>query len=206
ADQRMVTVSVFFDFSKAFDRVDHLILIRKLKDLNFSDSVLQWIYSYLRCRSQAVKDSVAGTMSSLTLVSEGVPQGSVLGPLLFTLYLSDFQNVLKHCKYNFYADDLQAYLHCKPRELSDAILKVNEDINAVINWSFANSFISNSDKTQAIIFGTSRYVNAIDLNTIPEIMVDMTAIQYSTAVKYLGNQACHHFDLSACRLLQRGLY
>ncbi|KMQ83924.1 rna-directed dna polymerase from mobile element jockey-like protein [Lasius niger] len=100
-------------------------------------------------------------MSSRTLVSEGVPQGSVLGPLLFTLYLSDFRNVLKHCKYNFYADDLQAYLHCKPRELSDAILKVNEDINAVINWSFANGRILNSDKTQAIIFGTSRYVTPL---------------------------------------------
>ncbi|KMQ93568.1 reverse transcriptase [Lasius niger] len=136
--------------------------------------------------SQTVKDSVAGTMSSLTLVSEGIFQGSVLGPLLFTLYLSDFRNVLQHCKYNFYADDLQVYLHCKPRELSDAILKVDEDINAVINWSFANGLILNSDKTQAIIFGTSRYVNAIDLYTLPKIMVDMTAIQYSTSVRYLG--------------------
>lgn len=125
-------MSVFFDFSKAFDRVNHLMLITKLKNLNSSDSVLHWIYSYLTCRSQAVKDSVADTVSPLSLIRTGIPQGSVLGPLLFTLYLSDFQYVLKNCKYNFYADDLQAYFHCKSKELTDAIFRVNDDINAVI--------------------------------------------------------------------------
>ncbi|KAL6448034.1 hypothetical protein ACFW04_000225 [Cataglyphis niger] len=79
ADHRMVTVSVFFDFSKAFDR-----------SLYFSESVLTWMHSYL-----------TDTTSSPSLVRVEVPQSSVLGPLLFTIYLADFSRVIKHCKYNF---------------------------------------------------------------------------------------------------------
>ncbi|KMQ87075.1 reverse transcriptase [Lasius niger] len=186
ADRRMVTVFVFFDFSKAFDRVDYFLLIVKLKSLNFSDSVLRWIYSYLRGRTQAVKDNFEGTISSLSVVNAGVPQGSVLGPLLFTLYIADFGRKLRHCKYNFYADDLQIYTHCEPRDLVDTIRKVNKDIESVLGWSTANRLILNSDQTQAIIMGTSRFINAIDLSTQPEIRVDGSRIQYSTSIKYLG--------------------
>ncbi|KAL6421454.1 hypothetical protein ACFW04_013909 [Cataglyphis niger] len=122
-----VTVSVFFDFLKAFDRVNHFLLIKK--NLNFSENVLRWINSYLTEHTQAVKDCIKGTTSSSSLVRVGVPQGSVLGPLLFTLYLADFSHVVRHCKYNFYADDLQTYIHCEPRDLFDTIRKVNEDID-----------------------------------------------------------------------------
>lgn len=186
ADLRMVTVSVFFDFSKAFDRVDWLTLLGKLKTLKFSDSVLQWIFSYLTDRSQCVRNGVTGATSSLTSVWTGVPQGSVLGPLLFTLYLSDFRHVLTHCKYNYYADDLQIYYHCRPRELASAIRSVNEDINSVIRWAAANKLILNADKTQTIIFGTSRYINALDVSALSSIVVGGTPVHYSTSVKYLG--------------------
>lgn len=186
ADLRMVTVSVFFDFSKAFDRVDYLTLLRKLKTLNFSDNVLCWIFSYLTGRTQRVRDGASGTISSSTPVEAGVPQGSVLGPLLFTLYLSDFGQVLMNCKYNYYADDLQIYLHCKPGELARAIHSVNEDIGSVIHWATANEFIINADKTQSIIFGTARYINTLDLDSILSIVVDATPIQYSSSIKYLG--------------------
>ncbi|KAL6423098.1 hypothetical protein ACFW04_010529 [Cataglyphis niger] len=146
-------LSVFFDFSKIFNRVDHFLLIEKLKNLNFSESVLHWIHSYLTERTQAVKDWIESINSAL------------LGPLLFTLYLADFNHVVKHCKYNFYADDLQAYIHCEPRDLSDTIRKVNEDIDAILGWSIINRLILNSDKTQTIIMGTSTFVKVIDLNT-----------------------------------------
>ncbi|KMQ86836.1 zinc finger miz domain-containing protein 1-like protein [Lasius niger] len=101
-------------------------------------------------------------------------------------YVSDFRYVLQHCKHNLYADDLQVYLHCKPKEISDAILRVNEDINAIIDWSSANNFILNPDKTQAIIMGTSRCINALELHSLPRIKVDTAEIEYSSSVKYLG--------------------
>lgn len=186
ADSRMLTVSVFFDFSKAFDRVDHVTLLHKLKRLHFSDSVLGWIYSYLTERTQAVKDNIKGKISSLSAVKAGVPQGSVLGPLLFTLYLSDFGNILRYCKYNFYADDLQIFTHCKPKDLHDAIADVNDDIASIHHWTTCNKLLLNSSKTQAIIMGTSRYVNTLNFDMVPKIMVDTNTIQYSTSVKYLG--------------------
>ncbi|XP_029678541.1 uncharacterized protein LOC115244754 [Formica exsecta] len=105
ADRRMITVSVFIDFSKAFDRMDHSLL-RKLKSLCFSNSAHGWIRSYLVGRMQATRNSVDGSVSSWSSIGAGVPQGSVLRPLLFFFDLSDFQQVLTHCKYNFYADDL----------------------------------------------------------------------------------------------------
>lgn len=61
----------------------------------------------------------------------GVPQSSVLGPLLFTLYLFDFGEVLKHSKYNFYADDLQIYIHCEPKDIHNVIVRINEDIASI---------------------------------------------------------------------------
>jgi len=134
ADMRMVTVVVFFDFTKAFDYVNHSILIDKLRTLGFSCSALRWLCSHLHVRSQVVRDPITRLTSSERLIASGVPQGSVLGPLLFALYLSDFGSALSHCKYNFYADDLLIYLHSEPRCLTDAILKVDEDINGILKW------------------------------------------------------------------------
>lgn len=125
-------------------------------------------------------------MSTSSLVRAGVPQGSVLGPLLFTMYILDFKQVLNVCKYNLYADDLQIYFPCKPVDIKEAILAVNRDIEAVLEWSTRNKLILNYDKTQTIIFGTSRNVRALDLLSIPKIMVGATAISYSLSVKYLG--------------------
>ncbi|KMQ88324.1 rna-directed dna polymerase from mobile element jockey-like protein [Lasius niger] len=186
ADDRMVTVSALFDFSKAFDRVDHLLLASKLRKLNFSDSTVRWIFSYLNGRTQAVRNAIENTTSSLVPVRTGVPQGSVLGPLLFTLYLSDFRQVLKHCKYNYYADNLLVYLHGKPKDLVEVIGKVNEDIEAILGWTQANGLILNSEKTKAIIFGTTRYLNSIDSTVPPSIRVGGTEIRYFFINKIFG--------------------
>lgn len=68
-------------------------------------------------RSQAVYDRVRDVVSAFALVNDGEPQGSVLSPLLFSLYLTDIKYILRHCKYNFYTDDLLVYLHCEPKNL-----------------------------------------------------------------------------------------
>ena len=186
ADRRMVTVSIFFDFSKAFDRVHHGILLNKLKNKGLSCAALKWMASYLMGRTQAVYDKFSDTTSSLTHLGIGVPQGSVLGPLLFTLYISDIGGMLKNCKYNFYADDLQIYLHCKPSNLQRDVMRVNEDVASIVHWAESCGLKLNSNKTQAILFGTTKYVNAIDLETLPVLEINGSTIRFSTSIKYLG--------------------
>lgn len=186
ADRRMVTIAVFFDLSKAFDRVQHHILLQKLESLNFSCLVLRWIASYLQNRTQAVKNPSNSTLSLPALIDVGVPQGSVLGPLLFTLYLCDLGGTLSHCKYSLYADDLLIYFHCDPHNLLHGVECVNLDIKNIIRWASLNQLLFNPDKTQATIMGSARFLNAIHQQQLPNIIVNDTSVHYVTDIKYLG--------------------
>ncbi|XP_029673838.1 uncharacterized protein LOC115241977 [Formica exsecta] len=185
-NRRKVTIAVFFDFTKAFDNVNHRILIHKLRQLNFSCEALRWLYAYLDGRRQAVRDPITGDKSPMRLVTRGVPQGSVLGPLLFVLYLSDFGGILEHCNYNFYADDLLIYLHAEPCDLQSGIRRVNEDIENVVRWADNNQLTLNANKTTSMILGTARYINNIEFEDLPGISVDNTIVPYKESVVYLG--------------------
>ena len=109
-DQRNVTLLLLFDFSKASDSVCHMTLLQKLRKANLSSSTIKWFSSYLEDREQAVLDAEGHTSSFIRLNRE-VPQGSVLGPLLFSLYINDvaqgFDSAISH---TMYADDLQLYI------------------------------------------------------------------------------------------------
>lgn len=106
-DKGKLTLMVLFDFTKAFDSISHKILLEKMRILGFSDSVIAWFRSYLNGRSQVV--SSAGSISQSRPVCQGVPQGSILGPILFSLFVNDLSRHLSHVNYHFYADDLQIY-------------------------------------------------------------------------------------------------
>lgn len=186
ADNRMITITVFFDLSKAFDRINHQILLGKLRQLNLSDHTLHWFLTYLTRKSQMVRDPMSGDISQPVSINTGVPQGSVLGPLLFTLYISDIKNVINHCSYNIYADDLLIYLHCRPCDIADGINMVNHDIDGIIAWARRNDLVFNADKTKAMIMGTRRFVASILPENLPCITIDGTPIHFSDNVKYLG--------------------
>jgi len=185
ADNRMVTIMVFFDFSKAFDRVVHSRLIGILDSLGFSHSALRWVHSYLAGRSQSVLDH-DGSRSSWAPVSGGVPQGSVLGPLLFSLYISGFRRVLSFCDYNIYADDIQISLSCHPKDIADGVARINEDIKRIEGWADGLGLLLNHTKTKAIIMGTSRYINSLGATDVPRVCVNGALIPYSRDVVYLG--------------------
>ena len=158
ADNNMVTASVMFDFTKAFDRVNHPILIAKLRRLGFFVDVLAGFTSYLLNRSQAVIGE-AGELSSWRGVEYGVPQGSVLGPILFILYINDISCSIHWSHYLLFADDLQIYLHAKMEDLPECLEKLKEDIKSITHWSNCNSLALNPFKTQAIIFSFSKNKN-----------------------------------------------
>ncbi|KAJ4433243.1 hypothetical protein ANN_15502 [Periplaneta americana] len=147
-DERKLTLLTLLDFSKAFDTVDTDLLLCKLRLLNLSESSVTWFESYLRERQQCV---IACDYSSRwCVVKSGIQQGSVLGPLLFMIYINDVTKMIKHCKYHMYADDLQIYLHFHPDETSDAVNKINEDLNSISLWSHKFGLRLNPEKSQAI--------------------------------------------------------
>lgn len=162
----MLTIAVIFDFSKAFDTVCHVTLLQKLADVGLSASALKWFTSYLCGRSQAVRLG-NGAMSEWTAVSSGVPQGSVLGPLLFSLFLGDLPASIRECSYLLYADDLVIYYQCLPSNLHNALARVNGDIASIQGWSSCNSLSLNSTKTKAMVLGSLGLVSRVDLTLLP---------------------------------------
>ena len=127
-----VTLSIMADFSKAFDTVDFEILLNKLHKLNFSKSALMTLASYLSNRNQFVQ--VNDAVSEMLTVTHGVPQGSILGPVLFNIYVHDLStNTEAECIQ--YTDDTSLYRHCKPALFTNCVTKINTDIKNLQNWS-----------------------------------------------------------------------
>ena len=121
-----ITIGVFADFSKAFDTIDYKVLIEKLYNLNLSHDFLHWIADYLsqRCHFVQFDDKTSKKLKT----GFGGPQGSMLGPVLFNLYVADLAPLLKHSNSLQYADDTSIYSHCKPSNIVNSVAKIEEDI------------------------------------------------------------------------------
>ena len=130
------TALVLLDLSATFDTVDHNILLGYLKSwFHLGGTVLRWFVSYLRNRCQAIK--IGSTLSELSNLIYGVPRGSVLGPLLFSLYTTPLSKIIRlhpHIKFHFYADNTQLYIHLSHKNASSALAKLNACLHDVQEW------------------------------------------------------------------------
>ena len=161
------TLLAMLDLSAAFDTVDHTILLKRLsRSFGISDQALRWFTSYLTDRFQSVH--FAGKTSSSTLVSCGVPQGSVLGPLLFLLYTADIGSIAS--KYNItshsFADDTQLYLSGDPSEAQFLRSSTVACINEITEWCAANKLKLNPNKTEFLWSATARRQDQLDYTSI----------------------------------------
>jgi hypothetical protein len=151
-------LGLYLDLSKAFDCVDHAILIDKLSHYGIRGLALKWFKSYLNDRSQ--KTNVNNTYSNLCPVNTGVPQGSVLGPILFLIYVNDIANCINHGKVRLFADDTNLFFSDKsiPRLQSQA----NDALVQLHKWFSANKLTLNTDKTCYTIFSNSKNVPGLN--------------------------------------------
>ena len=140
------------DLSKAFDTLSHDLLLSKLERMGIGRPAVSWFQSYLSDRFQRVK--LGDFTSSEARVEAGVPQGSVLGPVLFIAFTSDFHKSLKDCKVTSYADDTQLLVNANTIE--ELKIKIETTIRDAQNWYENNSLKINPTKTEVVIFGKRR--------------------------------------------------
>src|ERR1700733_7535395 len=178
-DRNEYSVGVFFDLSKAFDTVDHKILSKKLERYGIRGTPLKWFTSYLTNRSQRVLCNEM--LSEEGLIDFGVPQGSILGPLLFLLYINDLANVSSTIFLILFADDTNVfYSHNSWRVLFDTL---NRELSNISAWFCSNRLTLNPDKTNFILFRSHRKP---PLNERPCLLVgDIPLIQVEFT-RFLG--------------------
>ena len=138
---------IYLDFAKAFDKVDHEILIQKLKNIGIEGKLLDWICDFLNNRDQVVV--VDNIFSYIAKVVSGVPQGTVLGPILFLIYLNDISDCLNSCDLSCFADDTRIY---KAISFSEETNLLQQDLYAVSKWSNDNNMKLHSDKFTYVNF------------------------------------------------------
>ena len=161
--------------SKAFDSVDHQILLRELQEVGASTSVLQWFNSYLTNRCQVVRIHTA--VSDPLLVECGVRPGSILGPLLFSIYVNDLPEAPRNCSTECYVDDTKLFVSFHSQDSRRIVEVMNEDLLRVRNWCFRNRLPMNPDKTKLIVFGSRQRTSKLHEFRLSRLGKDIFPVQ-----------------------------
>ena len=177
-DNNEFSIGIFIDLSKAFDTLDHRILLKKLEHYGIRGMALKWFVSYLSNRSQCV--SLNGVMSDLKPITHGVPQGSILGPLLFILYINDIVNCSEHLFFVLFADDTNLFFSHK--DVLHLFNTVNRELGKLSDWFKVNKLSLNVKKTNYILFGR-KYMT---LSETHNVLIDGLRIERVQCTKFLG--------------------
>lgn len=150
---KLQTDTIYTDFSKAFDRVDHSLLLLKLDLIGFPVGLINWLSSYLLNRTQLVL--FKGTLSRRILVTSGVPQGSHLGPILFNLFVNDLPSVIHNSSILMYADDVKLFRSLKSSEECSLL---QDDLNRLVIWCESNHMLLNLSKCKKMSFNRGKVI------------------------------------------------
>lgn len=158
-DRKEITALVLLDLSKAFDSIDHSLLLTKLRSLGVSSSAADWFNSYLTGRSQNVR--IGSTLSESRHTTHGVPQGSILGPVLFNIYINDLPLVTNICSLESYVDDSKLYISFPVKDIDIVAEQLTEDLRRIAAWCCANSLLINPNKTKLLLLGTRQMLRRV---------------------------------------------
>ena len=190
-----VTIAIFTDYSKAFDTIDFSILIKKMHTLNFSKRFLYWIFNYLTDRRHFVQ--IDSSISNILITSFGVPQGSILRPILFNLHVADMANNLSESQCIQYADDSTIYKSCKANEVTKCSSELENELKLLEQWSKNTNLVFNCKKTKSMLFSTRKMSQHHQLynNDILKINCNNQTIERVQQYKLLGVVIDEHFEL-----------
>ena len=186
-DENKLTGALFLDLRKAFDTVDHRILLSKLQMFNPNKFMFQWLSSYLENRKQVVVFN--GILSNEAIISTGVPQGSILGPLLFLMYINDLPMALTS-EVILFADDTTAISHGATH--CSVASDVQNNLTSISNYALKNRLIPHPQKTKIMLFSKQSQAVSID-DRIP-LNLAGAQIDYTSSYKCLGFTLDEHLD------------
>ena len=191
-DKGNLVGALFVDLSKAFDTLSHAILLEKLRSYGIKGIAIDWFKDYLFNRKQFCE--IDGVKSELIGIVCGVPQGSILGPILFLLYFNDFEDHVQNSHVVQFADD--TVLYCPGTSIAALEQKLNNDLSSVQNYFAENELIMNvsKGKTESMVFGTHKKLNMSSRNL--NLYYKEHNISSTTHYKYLGTQLDQALTLS----------
>ena len=162
-DRKELTAVVLLDLSKAFDSIEHSLLLKKLHSMGVSRKAVDWFKSYLSDRTQSVR--IGHILSEArAITTHGVPQGSILGPALFSIYINDLPTTPIICPLESYVDDSKIYtLSFSYKDINVAEIQLTDDLKRIriAAWCCSNSLLANPEKTKLLLFGTTHMLNHV---------------------------------------------
>ena len=182
------TILTLLDFSRAFDCLSIPLLLSKLSYYGLDHHAVSWFDSYLNERFQSVRltGTDGGTsVSEPKRVCRGVPQGSIVGPLLFIMYSADLTQHIKHSRFHCYADDVQLYISATPNNMPAAVHKMNEDLDGIAVWADRNCLVLNAEKSKYLVLGSKTQISRIS-NSTPSVRILGQSIAQVREARNLG--------------------
>ena len=195
--------AVIVDEGEARMNIEHSLLFKKLHSLGVSRKAVDWFKSYLSDRSQFVR--IGHILSEGRVITHGIPQGSILGPALFSIYINDLPTTPVACPLKSYVDDSKIYLSFSFKDINVAEIQLTDDLRRIAAWCCSNSLLANPEKTKLLLFGTPQMLNHVQNFRVTFLDKDLQPV---TSARDLGVEfdGCLSYDEHITQVVSKYVY